>query len=306
MKAVDVDIEVLQTESEADINAKKVAAKAAKKAAKMATQEDDDDEQSEGELDDSNGTKNPPTKRVRSSLTDDVKVEPKKRISRGKGQTDLYETPVWVSQIIVSLLREKFNFNTGTVFEPAAGNLAISNVLLSHGYNVISRDKNKMGWNEFQHDYLEQAPPDYDVLVTNPPPSQAREFLRQVRSNICKTTSADFYLFFRLFLAVSHSPCFSRPTYFTPSDAKSFLRIMDLKQRILSLLLHFFIKGNVFVRLKELEFSSEIFQTKGVEKFVVFRQSSSPRKYWTIVPVSFIHSRLNMSRKKKLVWSLLP
>jgi len=84
---------------------------------------------------------------------------------------EFYPTPKWVT---LSLLEnEPFN---GTILEPACGSGAISKVLLSKGYDVISCDVNDFGFGIAGINFLKDSRT-ADNIITNPPFSIADWFV---------------------------------------------------------------------------------------------------------------------------------
>jgi hypothetical protein len=91
---------------------------------------------------------------------------------------DLYETPSSATEALLDffpILREGV-----TVFEPCAGNSAISDVLIGRGLYVIERDLYTMDRDgnhvpnpenvPIGHDFLVDEPPaEFDCIITNPP-----------------------------------------------------------------------------------------------------------------------------------------
>lgn len=76
---------------------------------------------------------------------------------------DLFETPVNAMMLLDKALE---TLKGKIIFEPCCGNGAIVNYLQAKGFEVIGRD---LYSTEEKHDYLTEADPDYDVLITNPP-----------------------------------------------------------------------------------------------------------------------------------------
>lgn len=86
---------------------------------------------------------------------------------------DLYET---APEAVHALLKwEKFG---GSVWEPACGRGAISDVLKAHGYDVWSTDLVRHGYGISNIDFLmERSVPDHvGAIITNPPFKLADEF----------------------------------------------------------------------------------------------------------------------------------
>jgi len=90
----------------------------------------------------------------------------------GKPEIDnFYVTP---RNAVVSLLKaEQFE---GTIFEPACGNGAISEVLIEHGYNVISSDLVDRGYGITGENFF-TSQIRCDNIITNPPYDLGQEFI---------------------------------------------------------------------------------------------------------------------------------
>lgn len=93
--------------------------------------------------------------------------------SKGRPENDFYPTPPEAT--LALLAREKF---TGTIWEPACGDGAISRVLLEAGYNVYSSDLIDRGYGTAPHDFL-HSKINADNIVTNPPFVLAQEFVEK-------------------------------------------------------------------------------------------------------------------------------
>jgi hypothetical protein len=68
------------------------------------------------------------------------------------------------------------------IWEPAAGNGAISKILLEQGYTVFSTDVTDYGWDGCRCgvDYLKAEPPDgVEAIISNPPFRLAAQFLQK-------------------------------------------------------------------------------------------------------------------------------
>lgn len=88
---------------------------------------------------------------------------------RPKG--DFYASP----PIAVEKLLDYESFGN-LVLEPCCGNGAISRVLISKGYNVISRDLYDWGYGEPNKNFLTEHVIDVDAIITNPPFNASTEF----------------------------------------------------------------------------------------------------------------------------------
>jgi len=85
---------------------------------------------------------------------------------------DFFPTPAWATHALID--NEEF---VGTIWEPACGNGAMSDVLETTGNQVVSSDLYDRGYGEGNHDFLEswrRAP----NIVTNPPYNAAEGFVR--------------------------------------------------------------------------------------------------------------------------------
>jgi len=95
-----------------------------------------------------------------------------------RSPNDFYETPA----IAVEKLLEVEQFGNN-ILEPCCGAGAISKILLSKGYNVISRDLYDYGFGEtginFLFDETIQPLLDVDAIITNPPYNLSLEFMKQ-------------------------------------------------------------------------------------------------------------------------------
>jgi methylase of polypeptide subunit release factors len=93
-------------------------------------------------------------------------------VSKGRPASDFYRTPAFVTEAL--LVQEAF---TGTVWEPACGDGAMSRVLeqkLPH-CRIISTDLNDYGYGQPGVDFLKTRLK-ADAIVTNPPFRLATEF----------------------------------------------------------------------------------------------------------------------------------
>lgn len=90
-----------------------------------------------------------------------------------RAEYDFYATPK--SAIEQLLAHEKFQ---GSVWEPACGNGAISDVLKKQGYNVMSTDLINRGYGVGGLDFLRETKAIAPNIVTNPPFKLGTEFVR--------------------------------------------------------------------------------------------------------------------------------
>jgi hypothetical protein len=79
---------------------------------------------------------------------------------------DLYETPEWVTRVLVPHLPPD-----KIVWEPACGSGKMVRALMANKFFCVQSDIT------FGDDFLEQAQPLSNVIVTNPPYKLAREFI---------------------------------------------------------------------------------------------------------------------------------
>lgn len=91
--------------------------------------------------------------------------------SEGRPVGDWYPTPPEAT--IALLEREKF---TGTIWEPACGDGAMSKVMVDAGYEVISTDLYDRGYGVSGEDFLFSTRT-ADNVVTNPPFTLGEEFI---------------------------------------------------------------------------------------------------------------------------------
>ena len=91
-------------------------------------------------------------------------------------ENDFYPTLHWGTQALLVL--EKFD---GIIWEPACGDGAMSEVLKSNGYEVISSDKFNYGYEIVgEQDFLtSEDEPKVDNIVTNPPFKLGQEFVEK-------------------------------------------------------------------------------------------------------------------------------
>lgn len=106
-----------------------------------------------------------------------------------KSDVDAYATPLWATQLLLD--QEKFD---GPIWECCAGAGNISAVLLNNGYTVYSSDL-------YTYNRIQELPVDHiiqpntdalqinsqiDNIITNPPYSQAEEFVSMCLENATK------------------------------------------------------------------------------------------------------------------------
>ena len=89
---------------------------------------------------------------------------------------EFYPTPAWATIALVE--RVKF---TGPIWEPAAGDGAIADVLTQHGYEVLASDLYSYGNSSIQTgvDFLTTPKLKIGSVVTNPPFSLAEAFIQR-------------------------------------------------------------------------------------------------------------------------------
>lgn len=100
-----------------------------------------------------------------------------RKVSASENNADFYQTP----EFAITGLLEKENFK-GSVFqpliwEPCCGNGAISNVLKSQGYNVLSTDLRKTDYTSGGIDVLKRPGFIVEHVITNPPYHIAQQII---------------------------------------------------------------------------------------------------------------------------------
>ena len=107
-------------------------------------------------------------------------MNPNKIVGAGNNRSkyDFYPTPSDVTEGLLQVLNGCFVCDIiKTVWEPAAGTGSITKVLEEHGLKVISTDI------QSGHNFLtDDAPAEYDMIITNPPFSLADQFIRKAYS----------------------------------------------------------------------------------------------------------------------------
>lgn len=106
--------------------------------------------------------------------------------SRNRAKHDFYPTPTYCTEDL--LARETFY---GTIWEPACGDGAISKVLMSRGFDVISTDLIYRGYGEGGKDFFEQEMV-VDSIITNPPYSLGQKFVEHALE--CTTHKVAMFL----------------------------------------------------------------------------------------------------------------
>ena len=91
-------------------------------------------------------------------------------VNDDREKDDFYPTPSEATQALLD--RQKF---TGNILEPACGDGAMSKVLISNGYEVISSDLFDRGYGKTGVNFLETTEK-VDNVITNPPFKLATEF----------------------------------------------------------------------------------------------------------------------------------
>jgi hypothetical protein len=84
---------------------------------------------------------------------------------------DFYPTPPYATHALLE--REIFQ---GSIWEPACGDGAISEILLDAGYSVKSTDLHDRGYGGYGFDFLKWTE-NADNIITNPPYKLAQEFV---------------------------------------------------------------------------------------------------------------------------------
>lgn len=90
----------------------------------------------------------------------------------GRPSDDFYPTPPEATRALLKV--EKFGH---VIWEPACGDGAISEVLFSSGYDVVSTDLNSHGYGKPDIDFLKTDLPYANTIITNPPFTLAEEFI---------------------------------------------------------------------------------------------------------------------------------
>lgn len=85
---------------------------------------------------------------------------------------DWYPTPVRATKALLS--KEVFD---PYIWEPAAGDGALAEVLKEHDYGVVASDLNEYGYCDAGQDFLMSTKPECNSLVTNPPYKLAEQFI---------------------------------------------------------------------------------------------------------------------------------
>jgi len=86
------------------------------------------------------------------------------RRDSGRAAWEFYPTPPEATRALLSV--ENFS---GSVWEPACGNGAISKELNAAGYKVVSTDLIQRNFGEGGHDFLKSKEPLAKHIITNPP-----------------------------------------------------------------------------------------------------------------------------------------
>lgn len=89
-------------------------------------------------------------------------------------ERDFYATPPECTDALLRFMREQCLIKPGdTIWEPACGDGAITNVAQQSGYRVIGTDI------QTGTDFLTAPTPECDWIITNPPFSLAESFIRR-------------------------------------------------------------------------------------------------------------------------------
>jgi len=116
------------------------------------------------------------------NFTDTVKGKNFSGNNTGKrNKSDFYQTPYSLTKLLVEKVFDDYVFKTDRILEPACGELAIVDVLKKYGYlNLFYFDKYPKRYFIKQKDFLELEG-SYDVIITNPPFSLAKEFILKAK-----------------------------------------------------------------------------------------------------------------------------
>ena len=99
-----------------------------------------------------------------------------------RSKTDFYPTPPQATLALLGwLIGENAISKTETVWEPACGQGHISEVIKQFGINTYSTDKYDDSYSPELLDFLTvgENPAESDWIITNPPFSEAEEFIRK-------------------------------------------------------------------------------------------------------------------------------
>lgn len=94
-----------------------------------------------------------------------------KAFTETKNYSDNYFTPPSAVAPLIPYLPQK-----AKIWEPCCGDYFISNCLEQHGFSVVSTDL------KYGVDFLTCNPPDFDVIITNPPYSRKTECIERCYS----------------------------------------------------------------------------------------------------------------------------
>lgn len=96
----------------------------------------------------------------------------------GRRELDYYPTPPEATIALMEFLHDiGLPECASTIWEPACGDGAMSKVLESYGYNVISTDIRHTGYGKGGIDYLEDVHYPCSAVITNPPFNQSSDFI---------------------------------------------------------------------------------------------------------------------------------
>ena len=95
-----------------------------------------------------------------------------------RNKTDFYETPPEVTAALLDFLESKNHISPGCmIWEPAYGGGKMGRVMLDRGYAVLGTDLHPVTDGTPSVDFLTAEKP-CDWIITNPPFTQAAEFVR--------------------------------------------------------------------------------------------------------------------------------
>jgi hypothetical protein len=147
---------------------------------------------------------------------------------------DFYATPDWVTEALLQHIHFR-----GPIWEPCCGDGAMSNILVAHGYEVVSTDIVDRGFGASGVDFLtcHTVPPGCRCIVTNPPygdsgshteqsrsPRAMLDFVRQALS-LTASIQGQLALLVRLQWIAGHRAA-------TLMSAAPFVAVVVLRQRI--------------------------------------------------------------------------
>lgn len=108
-------------------------------------------------------------------------------------ENEFYSTPAWVTENLINFGNMKDIISDFNIWEPAAGNGAMVDVLKPHCKSLFASDIKPQREDIVEKDYLHEYKNDaldgwkeiynFDFVITNPPFSLAEKFINQTLSN---------------------------------------------------------------------------------------------------------------------------